>query len=238
MVPKRATLLPRLPEICLPEMAKEKLARRRRGMCVVAHFCRASGTLLFFTSCTLSDPTPPAPAKVPFLVSDYFAATGFMGDPDGLSISIQERCKKRPDGAGGLCYRIEYTPTENGEGWAGIYWQAPMGNWGDEPGRIIEGTPREISFSAASGDGEQIVSFFAGGLGSAYSAGEDFTHTDSFLEKVGAVVTENYQEQVISLDDVDVNAEGDGVLGGFGFSITAPPTGETIVLFLDDVRWK
>jgi hypothetical protein len=87
------------------------------------------------------------PIEGPFVVSDYFTPSGFMGDgatPGRLTVDINQRCKTpRPPGAQGDCYRFHYKPPPPGaphkEDWAGAFWVFPANNWGTQPGRNVIG---------------------------------------------------------------------------------------------------
>ena len=68
------------------------------------------------------------------------------GSPFGsLDIEIEENCAARSDSPQGFCYRIVYRPTESDDpendpkvGFAGIFWQYPAGNRGQQPGRLVQ----------------------------------------------------------------------------------------------------
>jgi hypothetical protein len=82
------------------------------------------------------------PIVGPFLVSDFFTPSGFMGDgavPGRLTVEINENCRTpRPAGAQGDCYRFLYKPSLDVR-WAGSFWVSPANNWGTAPGRDIIG---------------------------------------------------------------------------------------------------
>ena len=79
------------------------------------------------------------PIKGPFVVSNFFTPSGFMGDgaiPGRLTVGINENCKQpRPAGAQGDCYHFLYKPGD--VKWAGAYWVYPSNSWGSVPGRAI-----------------------------------------------------------------------------------------------------
>jgi hypothetical protein len=54
--------------------------------------------------------------------------------------------------------RIEYKQGPE-KGWAGLYWQHPDNNWGDEPGVDLTGAKR-ISFYARGERGGEIVEVY------------------------------------------------------------------------------
>jgi hypothetical protein len=80
------------------------------------------------------------PIVGPFVVSQYFTPSGFMGDgavPGRLTVDVNRNCKARPPGAQGDCYRFIYKPDT--VKWAGAYWVFPANSWGTVPGRDIIG---------------------------------------------------------------------------------------------------
>jgi hypothetical protein len=81
------------------------------------------------------------PIVGPFVVSNFYTPSGFMGDgavPNRLTVDINRNCREpRPPGAQGDCYRFTYRPGD--VKWAGAFWVAPANNWGTEPGRDVVG---------------------------------------------------------------------------------------------------
>ena len=79
------------------------------------------------------------PIVGPFVVSNFFTPSGFMGDgaiPGRLTVGINENCKlPRPPGAQGDCYHFLYKVGE--VKWAGAYWVYPSNSWGTVPGRPV-----------------------------------------------------------------------------------------------------
>jgi hypothetical protein len=124
--------------------------------------------------------TPINPVGGPFVVSDYFAPTGAMGDaatPGNLVISVQAGCKSRPAGARGNCYSFQYvasnpytTPITKSRGvcsWAGVVFQYPDNNWGTSEGLpIASGKLSKVSAWVALASGNEEITFGAGGMGS------------------------------------------------------------------------
>jgi len=81
------------------------------------------------------------PIVGPFVVSNFFTPSGFMGDgaiPGRLTAGINENCKQpRPAGAQGDCYHFLYKVGD--VKWAGAYWVYPTNSWGSVPGRSVVG---------------------------------------------------------------------------------------------------
>jgi hypothetical protein len=81
------------------------------------------------------------PIVGPFVVSNIFTPSGFMGDgaiPGRLTVGINDHCKMpRPPGAQGDCYHYLYKA--GSVKWAGAYWVFPSNSWGTVPGRKVVG---------------------------------------------------------------------------------------------------
>src|SRR5690606_37138819 len=71
-------------------------------------------------------------------ISDYFSASGFMGDGelrDFLTQKRDETCAPREPDAKGFCFHFTYGVGD--AGWSGAYFQYPANNWGSEKGRVF-----------------------------------------------------------------------------------------------------
>jgi len=81
------------------------------------------------------------PIRGPFIVSDVYTPSGFMGDgaiPGRMTVDINTGCKvPRPVGAQGDCYHFIYRVKE--VKWAGCDWVYPTNSWGSVPGRTLIG---------------------------------------------------------------------------------------------------
>ncbi len=109
--------------------------------------------------------TKAGPLDGPFVVSDHFTPSGFMGDgaiPGRLTVGINQNCKKpRPAGAQGDCYHFLYKVGD--VKWAGAYWVYPSNSWGTVPGRNVVG-PNDLGPNPdGSGEmrGYHYVRFYA-----------------------------------------------------------------------------
>lgn len=158
------------------------------------------------------------PQSLPLQVSRLFSASGFMGDHQ--DISLTETCAGRAHAsATGTCYSITYTPT-GPEGWAGVAWQYPQGNWGDSPGLCVAAGAARVGFWARGDAGGEVVNFGAAGM----ALGEKPLST-----------AWTYFEVPLS-SGYNTSGSSGGVAIGFSF---AAPKGNraTKRFFVDDVRW-
>lgn len=167
------------------------------------------------------------PLHLPFAVDDHYVPFGYMGAAQtGALESDPNQCTTRVEGGQGNCHVYQYAVPATGDAWAGIYWLTTYDNWGERPGRPIEGGASRVVFSASSFPAGAPVTFFVGGLGSPE------THEDGFYVARESILEENLEQLELSLDGIDYEA---GVLGGFGFSILAE-SGYRITI--DDIRWE
>ncbi|MFQ5654501.1 MAG: glycosyl hydrolase family 17 protein, partial [Planctomycetota bacterium] len=101
-----------------------------------------------------------------------FLPSGWMGDT--ASIEIDRAHGVRPH-SGESCIRITYDPSRSRrQGWAGIYWQFPLNNWGEYPGYMLSGAAR-VTFWARGERGGERAELKVGGI---RSSGKP--HRDSF----------------------------------------------------------
>ena len=116
------------------------------------------------------DAPPPMPVgppeALPVVVDDYWSASGYMGDGESGGITDVE-CDARAGEGRGLCHHFVWTPTEATRGWAGVYWQYPENNWGDDgqDGLLVPAGAQSIRFHAWGGRGGEVVTFGAGIMG-------------------------------------------------------------------------
>lgn len=190
------------------------------------------------------------PLDQPFAVSQYYSPSGFMGDgavPGPLTADINEKCKERPPGARGDCYRFTYVPSA--QLWAGVYWQYPSNNWGTQAGwpiaqHVVDGATlpvfTTVRFQAASnldldplGNGLQ-VQFIVGGINGG------FAHSDDFKFSIFKTdISTTWKQYEIDISGIPFAS----VIGGFCWVTnypmnTDPTTAPVHVLYLDDIVWE
>ena len=170
----------------------------------------------------------PVPLKTPFAVSAYYAPSGFMGDTAHITLRAQstQNCKIGPS-----CMKFEYRPTDLPEepGWAGVYWQSPPNNWGDQPGRKVEGA-KKLLFWARGEMGKELVSFRVGGIhapGKKYKDSLDVTMNPSPIQ-----LTSDWQQYQIDLDKADMSS----VIGAFSWSIARDGNPQGATFYLDGIE--
>jgi hypothetical protein len=197
--------------------------------------------IVALSGCGLDVPDGNAVAPVPFAVSDQFTASGFMGDgasPGVVTLHVDDAaCLPRPSGAAGSCYAFVYdAPAAGGLGWAGVYWQSPVGNWGQFPGKPIAPGATRVAFQAATVVGGAAIDFRVGGLagGSDPVTGAPYRYGDTLDASATVTPTTALAPYQLSFPP---GATYERVLGGFAWSATLAP-GSTMTLYLDDIRWE
>lgn len=163
----------------------------------------------------------------PVNVSDVFYPTGWAGDLGNITLDTASRDDPHSEPT---CIRITYSAALPGdEGWAGIYWQYPENNWGNNPnGRDLTGRTR-LAFWAKGERGGEIAEFKVGGIIGSYP--------DSIQPAVSTGIIVLSHEWIRY--EIDLTGQNlSHVIGGF-FWITRRnqnPAGCTI--YLDDIQYE
>jgi hypothetical protein len=160
--------------------------------------------------------------KLPMALTSEFFPSGWMGDGEAgqkyLSVS---KIGVDVDGKNKIATKIVYQ--RGPKGWAGIYWQHPDKNWGDQPGLDLTGA-RKITFIARGEKGGEVVEFLAGGI-----KGQ---HADTFKKSIGdALLTTAWQPFEIDIEGLDLR----NVVGAFAWSAPIPETGE-LTFYVADLQ--
>jgi hypothetical protein len=190
-------------------------------VCVLGGLCASVQT-------TRAEDAPAATAKLPFTVFDekgstnnHYIASGWMGNTQG--IKLDEGCMVNPHG-GNTCIRVEYSESGN---WAGVVWQDPANDWGDQPGGWNLTGAKKLKFWARGDKGGEAVTFKFGVLGS------DKKNFDSATGENGPVkLTKEWQEYSIDLSGKDLRR----IKTGFVWTLAGQ--GSPVVFFLDDIRFE
>jgi hypothetical protein len=180
-------------------------------------------------------PSPSAPddgdLTSPFLVSDHFAPTGYMGDGTTIgAVDVKnDACPNRAPAPGGDCYSVVYTPTGN---WAGVYWQYPANNWGAHPGRVILPGATRLTVWARGEHGGEKLELHVGGI-----RDDKFPYHDTIDVSSSVTLTTEWQPYTVSFGGKTY----DRVIGAFGWIAHATPeqiAAGSIVFYLDGLTWE
>jgi hypothetical protein len=161
--------------------------------------------------------------RAPFCISGFFYPSGWMGDAEKgiqhvqLNDQWKENCHSGPS-----CVRIIYQPGV--KGWAGVYWQPPDSNWGDLPGRKIEGATKLV-FWARGQNGGELIQFKSGGMrGKKYE--------DSYEKVLDTVALRtDWQQFEIPLKGADTTS----VIGAFSWTARA---NAPLTFYLDGICFQ
>jgi len=154
-----------------------------------------------------------------------FSPTGWMGDLKDIKIDVKN--SEDPHSLP-ICTKISYNPAGD-KGWAGIYWQYPSNNWGDNPqGYNLTGA-KELAFWAKGSEDGVKAEFKVGGITGEYP--------DSLQTPISTgVITLSDKWEQYAIDLAGQNLSH--VIGGFCWvtNVNQNPNGCTI--YLDDIMYK
>jgi glycosyl hydrolase family 17 len=176
------------------------------------------------------------PAPIPFDVytdgfdpANHYVPSGYMGDMH--AITMNQDWTRDPH-AGKTCIKVTYRGPVGGVGWAGVYWQNPVDNWGTVPGPTGYdlSKARRLTFWVRGRAGGERVQFLLGGL---HTGG----HGDSLqpaLKTSWLKLSRSWQQVTIPLAGKNLTH----IIGGFGWvaNVTHDPSGATF--YLDDIVYS
>ena len=168
--------------------------------------------------------------ELPIPVGKLFYPSGWMGDgeetdPKKKTLSLT-RTSHKSGNQSVIVTEISYKPGGD-VGWAGIYWQYPDKNWGEQTGRNLTGISR-ISFHAKGGTGGELVKFVSGGIRSSQQSDRHKVERTVELAKEWA----RYE---IDLTGKDLS----NVIGAFAWvAAMSDNQGKTIKIYLADLQFE
>lgn len=166
--------------------------------------------------------------KLPFIVfeekdstNNHYAPSGWMGN--AKDTKMDDGYDTRPH-SGKTCLRFEYN--EPGE-WAGVVWQDPVNDWGDQPGGWNLTGAKKLKFWARGDKGGETVSFKFGVLGL------DKKYSDSATGAINDIkLTKEWKAYAIDLEGKDLTR----IKSGFVWTLRGQNA--PVVFFLDDIRFE
>jgi len=167
---------------------------------------------------------------------NHFQPSGYMGDWRDISVDRDHRANPH---SGESCTKIVYTPnklyTPGGiQGWAGIYWQFPVNNWGEYPGYGIKGASK-LTFWARGEDGGEYAQFKVGGI-NAGRRNEERPYEDSLgpVETLWMPLTKEWKQY-----EIDLSRESlENVSGGFCWVTNIDHSHMGCTIYLDDIKFE
>ncbi len=159
-----------------------------------------------------------------------FQPSGWMGDSE--CIDLDKACEINPY-AGKTCIRISFKAARFlSWGWASIYWQYPLNNWGKYPGYELSGA-NKLSFWARGEKGNEKAEFKTGGIRS-------WVPTEFRRDSFGPVstgvmkLTPEWKKYIIDLKGKDMSS----VIGGFCWTTNRWWNPKGCTIYLDDIQFE
>ena len=157
--------------------------------------------------------------------TNHYIPSGWMGDWGDISFDDNDTTKPHLGIAcGNSSLRINYSAKgSQGNGWAGIYWQDPKGNWGDKEGGYNLSGATNLSFWARGENGGEKSEFMIGGLGSLKPS-----------VSIGVItLTKEWKQYTINL-----SGNLSRITGGFCWVTGKADNPHGCTIYLDDIRYE
>lgn len=208
-------------------MLRQKELKYMKKPKSVLLFIPLAGALLGVGVAKARQALEPTSLTAPVCISNNYYPSGYMGDAEGenkkgtdpidLNDQWTQNCHSDP-----TCIKIVYRPPSNK--WAGVYWQYPDGNWGDEAGRKIVGAKKLVFWSRGE-HGVELVSFKVGGINKK-------KFKDSVDRSLGPLkLTTDWKHYEIDLSDADTSS----VIGAFAWSASAKGNPDGLTFYLEGI---
>ena len=175
-------------------------------------------------------------APMPFAVytnggdpGNHYIPSGYMGDYQ--AVTMNQYWTGHPH-RGKTCIRVTYSgAAPEGAGWAGVYWQSPVDNWGTVPGPTGYNLSRarRLTFWVRGTTGAERVQFLVGGITGRYG--------DSLQPAVKTPVlrlSTAWQRVTITLTGRNLTH----IIGGFGWVASSQQDPQGAVFYLDDIVYS
>ena len=153
--------------------------------------------------------------------SPTYIPAGWMGD--AKAIKLNPAWVEKPH-TGQTSLRCDF---EADQGWGGVVWQNPAGDWGDRAGGYDLTGAKKLTFWARGENGGEAVNFEFGTL----APPKKFPDTGKGkLEKT--TLTKDWQRYEIDVSTQDLTR----IKTGFVWTLASP--GHAVTFYLDDIRWE
>jgi hypothetical protein len=153
-----------------------------------------------------------------------FTPSGWMGDYEDITFS-----DAYSDQTHGQCIRIDYS-AKGSLGWAGIYWLYPSSNWGELPGKNIEGY-KKVTFEARGELGGEKAEFMVGGI----DTGKKYNDSIQTARSTGLkTLTTEWKKYEIDLNGADMSK----VIGGFCWLADKNQGADASTIYLDNINYE
>jgi len=157
---------------------------------------------------------------------NHYTPSGWMGDYG--DIKVDPNCKEKPH-SGATCIKVSYSAEQKqGAGWAGVYWQNPANNWGNQPGGLdLKGAKKLVFWARGEKGDEKIAEFKIGGITGEYADSDTANISDVKL-------TPEWKEYTIDLTGKDLSC----ISGGFCWVANAASNPNGFTIYLDDIYYE
>ncbi|NLB68848.1 MAG: hypothetical protein GX804_04065 [Lentisphaerae bacterium] len=164
------------------------------------------------------------PQRLPFYVyangaPETWYASGYMGNTGAIQMDLTHG--KNPH-SGDTCIKVSYNASDN---WAGVLWQHPANDWGEQDGGFNLKGAGTLVFWARGEKGGEKVSFKVGSI-------QNAKYSDTVIAELKDIkLKTEWTRYRIPLDGRDLTR----VKTGFGWVVANP--GESITFYLDDIYY-
>lgn len=164
--------------------------------------------------------------KIPLIIFDEaqlqmpFSPTGWMGNIDALKLKLDSNESPK---SGDTCAEVTF---EGNGSWAGVAWQYPAGDWGEQPQALDLSRAKHLKLWLRGSKGGEKVNIELGILK------KDKKYSDSGSGKLTCTLTKEWKEFEIDLHEVDLSS----IKTGFVFVVEG--SGEPIKFYFDNVRYE
>ncbi|MBD3223075.1 hypothetical protein GF314_17745 [bacterium] len=147
--------------------------------------------------------------------------SGWMGNHGDITMGPRATDAPR---SGATCLRFTY---EHPGVWAGVAWQHPANDWGDEPGGFDLTGARRLTFWARGAEGDERLDVGVGLI----TSGKPY-HDTVHVKKEGLRLDREWKRYTIDLDGEDLSRVKTP------FVWTAAGQGRAISFYLDDIQFE
>lgn len=157
---------------------------------------------------------------------NHFFPSGWMGDFGDLKVDAAD--KDNPaDGATAMKWTYSAKGAQGAQ-WAGVYWQQPVGNWGDKAGAYdLSGYKRLTFWARGEKGGEILTEVKLGGI-----TGE---HGDSDSTAIGPIkLTKDWKQYTLNLAGLNLKK----IIGGFAWVTNAESNPDGATFWFDEIRYE
>ncbi len=150
-----------------------------------------------------------------------YVPSGWMGNTKALK--LDEACTDRPK-SGKTCVQLDYSAND---GWGGIVWQDPPGDWGDQAGGWDVRGAKRLTFWARGAQGGEVASFEFG----LYRSNKPFP--DTATARLGDVrLGADWRQYQIELGGKELSRIKSG------FAVIVSGQGKPVTIYLDAIRFE